>query len=502
MSVLLVAVVIFILIVVLDYAEKVKRLWGSCIGGPIFLPIIGNAHQVILKKPTDFFDLLQEGVRHFGDVSRVWVLNMLFISITDPEYVEPILNSSTHISKAQDYSFLQPWLGDGLLLTTGKKWHIRRKIITPAFHFKILDNFVKIFDKQARIFVKKLGQFDPGSSVDVYPLVSLLTFDVICESAMGTSVDVQLNKNSEYVEGVQEITNILHKRMYNAFLRFKFFFRLSRSGIRERKIVKTLNKWTEKLIEKRREDLLRDNIATKKIHGDTAIGEKDKMVLLDVLLQATVDGQTLVNEDIREEVSTFMFAGHDTTTSGIAFLLYNIALYPDVQEKIVDEIRYILGMNPNKDISLGDLKNLSYLECVIKESLRLFPPVPMIGRYFEEDTQLKDIKIPAKSTVIIGAFFMGRNATLFPEPNAFKPERFVEDETTMKKNPYSYIPFSAGPRNCIGQKFALMEMKTIVVRILQSFRISVDSTYDKPRLVAAIVLRPKNGILLNFQKRE
>uniref|UniRef100_A0A1B0DLX0 Uncharacterized protein n=1 Tax=Phlebotomus papatasi TaxID=29031 RepID=A0A1B0DLX0_PHLPP len=200
---------------------------------------------------------------------------------------------------------------------------------------------------------------------------------------MGTSMESQLNRNSEYVEGVKEITDILHKRMYNALLRIEFFYRLSKSGKREREIVKTLHKWTDRIIEKRRQDLL-EGLASRKVQGNAEVGQKDKMALLDILLQATVDGKPLTNEDIREEVNTFMFAGHDTTTSGISFLLYNIALYPEVQEKIVEEIKYVLGMDPERFFTFGDLKNMTYLECVIKESLRLFTPVPMVARYFPE----------------------------------------------------------------------------------------------------------------------
>ncbi|XP_059607754.1 cytochrome P450 4d2-like [Phlebotomus argentipes] len=501
MSLFLFLVIIAVIAFALyDYTEKVRRLAGTPFKGPPFLPIVGHAYQLILRKPSFIFDAIQQGVKQFGPLSRVWLVNFLFLSITDPEYIEPILNSSTHIGKTVEYSYLKHWLGDGLLLTTGKKWHTRRKIITPAFHYKILESFTGIFDKQAKIFVQKLQHFSPATPVDVCPLVSLLTFDVICETAMGTSVQTQFNRNSEYVEGVKEITNILHVRMYNALLRLEFLFRLSKSGAREREIVRTLHKWTDRVIEKRREDLLQQKSA-ERMSEDAKVGLKDKLALLDVLLQTTIDGKALSNEDIREEVNTFMFAGHDTTTSGITFLLYNIALHSVVQEKILEEIERVIGKDVEKDLTIGDLKNLTYLECVIKESLRLFTPVPMIGRYFAKDTQLKDnLRIPGKSTVIIGAFCMGRDAKLFPDPETFKPERFHEDEVTGR-NPFSYIPFSAGPRNCIGQKFAMLEMKTVIVRLLQMYKISVDPSYDKPHLVATIVLRSSNGIVLNFKKR-
>lgn len=111
---------------------------------------------------------------------------------------------------------------------------------------------------------------------------------------------------------------------------------------------------------------------------------KQKLALIDILLKSTIDGKPLSNLDIREEVDTFMFAGHDTTTSGISFCLYNIAKYPDVQRNSFDEIRNVMGDDALKEISFDDLQRLNYLDRVIKESLRLFPPVPVIGRKINE----------------------------------------------------------------------------------------------------------------------
>ena len=112
------------------------------------------------------------------------------------------------------------------------------------------------------------------------------------------------------------------------------------------------------------------------------------MAFLDVLLQSTVDGKTLTNEDIREEVDTFMFEGHDTTTSGISHTLYLLARHPEVQQKVFEEILEVVGSDKDKPITMRELQDLKYLDVVIKESLRLYPPVPMIGRYTEQDIEL------------------------------------------------------------------------------------------------------------------
>lgn len=157
------------------------------------------------------------------------------------------------------------------------------------------------------------------------------------------------------------------------------------------KNIKVMHDFTDKVISERR-DTLQKSLNESNGKADTAevdeVGSKRRMALLDVLLQSTIDGKPLSNEDIREEVDTFMFEGHDTTTSAISYTLYLLARHPEVQARAFKEIRDVIGDDKSKAICMRDLSELKYLECVIKESLRLYPPVPMIGRHLDEDVVL------------------------------------------------------------------------------------------------------------------
>lgn len=166
------------------------------------------------------------------------------------------------------------------------------------------------------------------------------------------------------------------------------------------------------------------------------------MALLDILLQSTVDDQPLANEDIREEVDTFMFAGHDTTTSGISFCLYNIAKYPEVQQKVFEEIRK--EISDDEALTLSHISKLRYLELVIKETLRLYPSVPYFARRLTEEVMLEGYTFPKGCNLAISPYLMGRDPEIFPDPLAFTPERFDVETTVEKINPYAYVPFSAG----------------------------------------------------------
>lgn len=179
--------------------------------------------------------------------------------------------------------------------------------------------------------------------------------------------------------------------MFNAQIRPDILFNLSSHAKREKDAVKILHDFTNSVIVSRRNELLEQmKKGTAQEVTEDDIGAKRKKALLDVLLQSTIDGKPLTNADIREEVDTFMFEGHDTTTSGISFALYNIAKHPEVQKKLVEEIVDVIGEDKSKPVTLQMLNDLHYLDLVLKESMRLFPPVPMIGRTITEETEISE----------------------------------------------------------------------------------------------------------------
>jgi cytochrome P450 family 4 len=216
-------------------------------------------------------------------------------------------------------------------------------------------------------------------------------------------------------------------------------------------------------------------------------------------LQATVDGKPLINDDIRQEVDTFMFGGHDTTTSGISFCLHNIAKHPEVQRKIFEELEEQIG--DAGSLTITNLSKLHYLELVIKESLRLFAPVPSIARKLSEETTICGYTLPEGCNISLSPFSMGRDPEIFPDPLAFKPERFDVETTTDKVNPYAYIPFSAGPRNCIGQKFAVNEMKSCICHIIRSFELTVSKEHEELDIYGDLILKSTGGIVLKIENR-
>lgn len=197
----------FVVIYVSWYYYKYNKrdLHLSRIPQPPSWPFIGNSLEFINQSPSEIFITLNNFSVSLGGVWRFSFHPFEHqIMISEPKLVETILSSQKQLEKTNDYRFVKPWLGDGLLLSDGKKWSKRRKIITPTFHFKILEQFVDVMNSQGQIFVSNLAKFDNQKPVDIFPLVTLLALDIICICAMGTDVNAQNNSNSTYVRTVKE----------------------------------------------------------------------------------------------------------------------------------------------------------------------------------------------------------------------------------------------------------------------------------------------------------
>lgn len=212
----------------------------------------------------------------------------------------------------------------------------------------------------------------------------------------------------------------------------------------EKELLKVIHGFADKVIAMRKDELSKQN--SLKSDGDEIddFPSKKKLALLDLLLQVKAGDAPLSDSDIREEVDTFMFGGHDTTTSGSSFVLYNLAKHPEEQQNVYEEILEIFGDDRNRKISFQDLNKLNYLDLVIKESLRLFPPVPYFARILSEDFSAGGYTFPKDTNIVVSPYLMGRDSDNFSDPLKFDPLRFGAETTVEKVNPFAYIPFSAG----------------------------------------------------------
>ncbi|GFR24845.1 cytochrome P450 4c3 [Trichonephila clavata] len=411
-----------------------------------------------------------------------------------------ILSSTTSLEKTYEYSYLHKWLRQGLLTSTGAKWKSRRKLLTPCFHFRILEDFLPTFNDNSFILVRKLQTLQNEEYVDIMSLIVLCTLDIVCETVMGARIGAQSGENPEYVKAVHNLGDVLLERIIRPLLWPDFLFNLSKTGRGYNRDLKILHGFTDKVIKEKKAALLTQRIHGSKETEDVQMGGKKRQALMDLLLDQHINGQQLTEEDIKEEVDTFMFEGHDTTATAMNFSLYCIGLYPEVQRKIHEELDSIFGEDTERPVTLDDVRDMKYLECVIKESLRLYPSAPLIGRILNEDFNHNGMVIPKGTTLNFFIVSIHRNPEIFPNPEVFDPDRF-SPENVAKRHPFAYLPFSAGPRNCIGQKFAFLEEKVIMANILRNFTLVSLDPRDKVQLKMEFVLRPSEPIRIKLTAR-
>ncbi|CAH0668855.1 unnamed protein product [Spodoptera exigua] len=486
--------VIFVLVLLVSWIRLVRESRRFNINGPMPLPIIGNAHMFV-SKSTEFLNLLAHYADKYGKVYRVHFLSIPNVIVCDAKFAQEIVTGHEYISKGGPYKLLSSWLGKGLLTATGQRWKSHRKFLTPAFHFTILQNFLPVFCKNQRVLTEKLRELADGRPIDMFPIVALAALDNVTESIMGSSVDAQGHESeSAYVKSIEEMSSILAMRIQIPIFGPNAIFNLTPYKISQVKALKVLHGHTRKVIEARRQELKKANITS--LDASTDVGIRNKHAFLDLLLLGEIDGKKIDDESVREEVDTFMFEGHDTTTSGISYVLYCLSKRRHIQDKIYEELQTIFGDDMERDPTYQELSQMKYLELVIKESMRLYPPVPIIERCITKDCEIGGLKLVKGTSVILNIYQIQRQPDMFEDPLEFRPERFEES----LKNPFSFLAFSAGPRNCIGQKFAMMELKITISEIVKHFHIlPVD---EPPQLSADLILRSKNGVKVRLMPRK
>uniref|UniRef100_A0A8I5N7U1 Cytochrome P450 family 4 subfamily F member 11 n=1 Tax=Papio anubis TaxID=9555 RepID=A0A8I5N7U1_PAPAN len=447
----------------------------------------------------------EEGLKNLTQLSAtysqgfmIWMGPIIpFIVLCHPDTIRSITNASATLAPKDKffYSFLEPWLGDGLLLSAGDKWSRHRRMLTPAFHFNILKPYMKIFNDSVNIMHAKWQLLASGGSarLDMFEHISLMTLDSLQKCVFSFDSHCQ-EKPSEYIAAILELSALVSKRHQQILLYIDFLYYLTPDGQRFRRACRLVHDFTDAVIQERRRTLPSQGV-------EDFLQAKAKSKTLDfidvLLLSKDEDGKELSDEDIRAEADTFMFEGHDTTASGLSWVLYHLAKHPEYQERCRQEVQELLKDREPKEIEWDDLAQLPFLTMCIKESLRLHPPVPVISRHVTQDIVLPDGRvIPKGITCLLSVFGTHHNPTVWPDPEVYDPFRF-DPENIKERSPLAFIPFSAGPRNCIGQTFAMAEMKVVLALTLLRFRVLPDHT--EPRRKPELVLRAEGGLWLRVE---
>ncbi|XP_068165517.1 cytochrome P450 4F3 [Antennarius striatus] len=435
--------------------------------------------------------------------SCCWFLGPFYhlVRVFHPDYVKPLLLASANITVKDEliYGHLRPWLGQSLLLSNGETWSRKRRLLTPAFHFDILRNYVAKFNSSTNtLHVKWHNMAAEGTTnMEMFHHITLMTLDSLLKCAFSYDSNCQ-QSSSDYVSAIVELSDLIMDRRMTMLHHWDWIYWKTSQGKRFKEALSIVHRFTRDVVEKRRASISRET--------DSDMAPKRKKDFVDIiLLSKDEDEQGLTDEEIQAEANTFMFAGHDTTASAICWTLYNLAYHNHYQEKCREEVMELMQGRETHEIEWEDLSNLPFTTMCIRESLRLHAPVQAVTRTYTQDMELPGNRTVPKGVIcLVSIYGTHHNPDVWTNPNEYNPLRF-DPANKGGLASHAFIPFSSGPRNCIGQKFALAELRVVVALTLLRFHLSpgvnpkLGSSSGGVRRLPQLVLRVEGGLWLQVE---
>uniref|UniRef100_A0A336LIS3 CSON006013 protein n=1 Tax=Culicoides sonorensis TaxID=179676 RepID=A0A336LIS3_CULSO len=324
-------------------------------------PIIGSLWIALNMENEDVIDLDLSRPKLFpGGISRAWLGPFAEVRVHTPELAQEVLLSKKCLNKARVYDvMIGDWIGDGLVLNSGEKWFKHRRLLMGTFYLDILNKYCKVFQKKADVLCEVLEKHsESGEIINIMEYFYRLAFDAILETAFGLQLDIQKDSDCAYLKASEEIGEISIKRVCNLLYHNSFIFNLSPLGRRAKEVLKVLHGFSNKVIKDRRQELIDRNFNI----------DENESCFLNLLLRESEKKSNLTDTEIREEVDTFMFAGHDTTAIMLTWSILLIGNHPSVQQAIYDEQVTLFG-HVKTPPTQNDLPQMEYLERVVKESV-------------------------------------------------------------------------------------------------------------------------------------
>ncbi|XP_060524435.1 uncharacterized protein LOC132700875 [Cylas formicarius] len=463
-------------------------------GPPAVLPLVGNGFSFMCR----IEDLLKRWLKiteKYPSPSRVWLGPKLVVSIKDADHLQIVLQSSKISTKGFVYNFLEPFMGQGLFTSRGVKHKTQRRLLQPLFGTKVLDGYAHFFQKHAENLVKLLDVHVDGNNFDVLYLLHEIAFeatmDILLEDKNDHNVDYRL------VPGyIRRFYQIFTERVVSFWLYSNLIFKLTPMYKEQEEMVKVVTTLTQDVTNERVPEIIR------RMETDSEFSnERSKMSpsVLERMLELVRDNpECLSEEEFRDHILTFAGTSQDTQTSVVAFTLMMLGMHPNIQDKVVEEIREIMG--DRRQVYFDDTGKLKYMEMCLKEAMRLFPVGPFLPRDVLEDFELDKYKIPKGCSLILGIYEVHRDARHWEKPDRFYPEHF-DSEQAAKRHPYAYLPFSAGPRRCIAQHYSYVNMKVLLTNILINYVVECEGCLDDLELMTDVSIRPKNGYQIKIKRR-
>ncbi|XP_049869844.1 cytochrome P450 4c21-like [Pectinophora gossypiella] len=445
--------------------EKFVSLYNQLTAGSYKpMPIIGHAY-LLCGNNEDRMKGMQIIGRiglDLGGLGAGWFANKLYTLVSDPVLAEVILKNCSE----KDYTmkFLRYLLGNASIIAPVPLWRPRRKIMNPSFSKKHLDAYMGVCARHSKITEAKFLEAGSGY-IPVSKYYIRCTMDIAYESVLGIQVNTQNDPDSLVVKYWDEFREVVTGRMCRPWLHFDFIYKLLPSYSKLQTHKQYLENLSSEAISKKFQELKEADASNRNVTEANA----EYKTFLETLIESSKSEGGYTNLELQEETLTLIFATSDSTTVACSFTTLMLAKHQEVQEKVFKELQQVFG-GSTRLVTAEDLGKMKYLEAVIKESLRLYPPVPILARELQKDIMLPTgVNLLEGTSSVINVWAIHRNPRYWgPDAEIFRPERFLDIKF---EHPAQFMPFSYGPRNCAGYKFAMLIIKTLMATVVRRFRI-------------------------------
>jgi cytochrome P450 len=418
------------------------------------------------RDPLDFLDRC---FREHGDVVRFRFGPLAGVLLAHPDHVERVLvtHHRDYTKQTRGWRKMREFLGEGLITSEGSHWLRQRRIAQPAFHRQRIASFAGLM---TRACVEELERWEPaardGRPLDVAQAMMRLTLRIVGETLLSADVTGEADAVG------RALAVVLHEsieRMSNPLADLP----LPTPGNRRYKAAMA-----------ELDGVILGMIAERRRTGE------DRGDLLSMLMLAVDEetGERMDDRQLRDEAMAIFLAGHETTANALSWTFHALSLSPAAERRLREEVGALGGRVPGLD----DLPRLPYALAVVKEAMRLYPPVWVVSRHAERADAVGGFAVPRGAIVLVSPYVTHKHPAFWREPEAFRPERFLDGEADRQPR-FAYFPFGGGPRQCIGNGFALMEAQLLLATIVQRYRL--ERLPERPVLAEpTITLRPKDGL--------
>jgi len=430
--------------------------------GPDGLPLVGSTLS-FLDDPFEFYDTLDE----YGDIVGYRVGPWRFCTLLHPEHVQQVLlDQPESFAKWDRQSLGVEFAPDGLLQTDGEQWRRQRELLQPAFRPNRIAEYA---DAMGRYAAETVADWEEGQRVNLSETTSKLTLRILADSLFDIDLRTERDVVTEFATALNARANA------DSLAAFLPEWIPTPANRRYRSARADLREFIERTIDERDRE-----------GGDDLLG-----LMLDA---ETEDGQRLDEVEIRDQLVTFLFAGHETSALALTYAVLCLAQHPEEADRLRAEYDEVLDADRP---TLADLGALDATERVIQETLRLYPPAYVIFRETTDPVEVGGYRLPEGRKLTLPQFRLHRDDRFWDDPQRFDPDRFARD---VDRPEYAYFPFGGGPRHCIGMRFARMELKTVLATLLE--RAEFDLLSDpNPERTAGATMQPVDDVVVRVRKR-